>query len=333
MKLKVFDKAAQNVSRATGKAALKIKAKSPTIAIVGGLSLALAGTALLTYRTVKGSSKIAEYKEKVDDVKDMKDEYSRKEEYKADLFKVRKDFVVEIAKIYGMPIAMVIVGSGGVLYGHHLFKMRNIALMGSNAILQNQADKFSDFIDEKFGEGTADKVRVGVRDEDIEVMEKDENGKEKKKKVTVRTVERSDSPGDYCLFFDESSPLWHTSSTLNATTIRNAEKMLSKKLRERGYLFLDEAYEHLMVPIVDERMKCIAHSVGWVYDENKSADENVVSFRVFDQLGGAKINFVNGYENVILLDPNVQGDVYSKMLDDIGLQSAIYNRFRRRNDK
>lgn len=309
--MKLIDNIAQNVSLKAGRATLKLKANAPTIAIVGGLVCVGVGVGIGTYRSIKYAPKIDEYYQRVKNAKETEGEKSEK--HFKEVAIVRAKFVKDISKIYGMPLAMVILGTGAVLYGNHLFKARNLALAGSNAIFQNQVERLSKEIDNAYGEGSAERIKKGGVIKEVEVEDGNGNGKTKKKKAAV--IDYNDL-GDFCLFFDQGSSQWHKSSTLNMMAIKNAEKMLTKKLRMRGYLFLDEAYDFLDVPIIDERMKCIAHSVGWIYDGDKDNPKyaNHVSFRVFDNLTDAKINFVNGYENVILLDPNVDGDIYSKMM-------------------
>lgn len=325
--MKFVSNLTQNAGRTASKLALRVKANAPSIAIIGGLVLVGTGVGIGTYRSVKFAPKIDEYSQRAEYVKTSV--YDSEKERKHDLGKVRRGFALELAKIYGLPLTMVIIGSGGVLYGHHLFKVRNFALAGSNAIFQNQVDRLSNELDDKFGPGTADRVRNGGTVEKRDVTEVDDDGKEKTSKKKVNVFEKDDI-GDFCMFFDERSGLWHKSSALNLSAIKNAEKLLTLRLKNKGYLFLDEAYEELMIPIIDSKMKCIFHSVGWVYDENAEDPEaNAVSFRVFDNVGGAKVNYVNGYEDVILLDPNVQGDVYSKMLDDSKIGYGLFDKFKK----
>ena len=49
--------------------------------------------------------------------------------------------------------------------------------------------------------------------------------------------------------------------------------------------------------------------VGWIYDEKKPNGDNYVDFRIFDAHNEAKRDFVNGYERVVIIDPNVDGPI------------------------
>lgn len=49
--------------------------------------------------------------------------------------------------------------------------------------------------------------------------------------------------------------------------------------------------------------------VGWIYDEKNPIGDNFVDFGIYDMHKEANRDFVNGYEKVILLDFNVDGNI------------------------
>ena len=53
--------------------------------------------------------------------------------------------------------------------------------------------------------------------------------------------------------------------------------------------------------------------VGWIYDEKNPVGDNFVDFGIYDVNNEAKRDFVNGYERSILLDFNVDGNIWDKM--------------------
>ena len=85
-------------------------------------------------------------------------------------------------------------------------------------------------------------------------------------------------------------------------------------LKAKGYLFLNDVYDMLGIP----RTKA-GQIVGWTYDretcESKTVDENgdpvgdgFIDFGIFNAKRPNR-RFVDGYESVILLDFNVEGNV------------------------
>ena len=53
--------------------------------------------------------------------------------------------------------------------------------------------------------------------------------------------------------------------------------------------------------------------VGWVYDENNEVGDNYVDFGIYDINKPKARDFVNGYEKVIVLDFNVDGNIWDLM--------------------
>ena len=53
--------------------------------------------------------------------------------------------------------------------------------------------------------------------------------------------------------------------------------------------------------------------VGWVYDEDNPLGDNYVDFGIYDINREKSRDFVNGYERVILLDFNVDGNILDRI--------------------
>ena len=53
--------------------------------------------------------------------------------------------------------------------------------------------------------------------------------------------------------------------------------------------------------------------VGWVYDEKNPVGDNYVDFGIYDVYNQKAREFVNGYEQSIILDFNVDGNVWDLM--------------------
>lgn len=115
----------------------------------------------------------------------------------------------------------------------------------------------------------------------------------------------NDSISDYARVFDYSCTGWSTSSECNLTFLKNQQSYCNELLRTRGHLFLNEVYDALGIP----RTKA-GQIVGWVYDENNIASDNFVDFGLSEERCK---NFVNGYENTVLLDFNVDGNILDRI--------------------
>ena len=307
-----------------GNLVLRGKEMAPDAAVYAGLVAVIGGTAWLVKRSANSSDKISEYEKKVAQIKNMEhiktsedlENYS-KEQWKKDLFKVRKDFAVELLKVYGPPIATVVIGTGGVLYGRHLFKVRNLALMGSNVALQSNLDSLTKKVDEALGVGTARRFMNGITEETVEVETVDQNGKKKKKKEKREIVRDRSKISPFSEFFDESSRKYHKSAALNLMAIQSVEDEYTRKLHKVGFVSLAEVYLDgcEMVDVPDEKKK-LWQQYGW----KLGAGDDRIDLGIRDNNGErVKINLLNSHESVFLMTPNIDGDIFTLLAKERGL--------------
>ena len=90
--------------------------------------------------------------------------------------------------------------------------------------------------------------------------------------------------------------------------LKQQQNYANEMLKSKGHLFLNEVYDMLGIP----RTKA-GQVVGWVYDEKNPIGDNFVDFGLYDINREAVRNFVNGYERTILLDFNVDGNIWDLM--------------------
>lgn len=276
----------------------KAKSVAPDVLIVGGLVTVIGGTVWLMKKSKDGREVVEEAEDRLLAI-DMSamPETTRKKEIR----NVKKDAAIDLIKVYGPPVSTIAVGSASILWGHKMFRTRTMALMASNSVLQKKLTTLSERIDEEMGQGTSAKFQNGIYTKEEEETYVQKNGKTKTRKVKKDVVT---CPQPYSVFFDEGSKLWHKDPSLNLTTLRNIEKTMTYRLHTRGIVFLEEVYNELDIPIVGDYKKKMCHDLCWVLGEG----ENRVDLGIFRTETG--INLVNGYENVILLEPNVDGNVY-----------------------
>lgn len=122
-------------------------------------------------------------------------------------------------------------------------------------------------------------------------------------KVEIPSVDVS----QYARFFDEGCPNWSKDPEWNLMFLKQQELYANEMLKRNGFLFLNEVYDMLGFP----RTKT-GQIVGWIYDEENPIGDNRVDFGIYKTLPGNR-NFVNGIERNILLDFNVDGDIFTKM--------------------
>lgn len=112
-------------------------------------------------------------------------------------------------------------------------------------------------------------------------------------------------PSLYARFFNETSPAWNENAEYNLTFLRSQQMYANEMLKVRKYVFLNDVYDMLGLP----RTKA-GQIVGWIYDEKNPIGDNCIDFGIFVW---SNREFVNGHENTVLLDFNVDGNILDRL--------------------
>ena len=103
----------------------------------------------------------------------------------------------------------------------------------------------------------------------------------------------------YAQYFDECCSGWTKDPRSNLMFLKYQERYANERLKAKGYLFLNQVYEMLGIPITEE-----GQLVGWVYDVDNPIGDNYVSFGLDSDVNR---DFINGFGNIAILDFNVDG--------------------------
>lgn len=203
-------------------------------------------------------------------------------------------------KLYGPPIALGVASIGCIVGGHGILKKRNIAIAAAYSVVQDRLNEYRQRVVNEFGEDKDFELYHGVKKQEITVEEVDENGKKKKVKKTVNVADPN-GYSKYARFFDDASPNWVSEPEYNLLFLKAQQNYANDLLHARGHIFLNEVYDQLGIPRSKE-----GSVVGWVLGDG----DNFVDFGIYDTRNQEAMDFVNGYENSILLDFNVDGLIY-----------------------
>lgn len=283
---------------------------SPEIFMALGITAIVGGTIMACVATSKEKDIRNEAKEKLQELRESKPEDE------AGLKAYRKDISLSYfqtgltyLKLYGPSIAVEALGIACILKSHNIMKGRNVALAAAYTTLDTAFKGYRNRVAEKFGDEVEKEIRYNLKKESVMEETVTEDGKKKKvKKDILVSDDALPEYSPYARFFDESSIYWDKDATINLQRVYDEQAFANKKLKLRGYLFLNEVYERLGIPITEA-----GQNVGWIYDEKNPLGDNYVDFGLFDQGRPANRRFVNGYEPVILLDFNVDGCITQRL--------------------
>ena len=133
----------------------------------------------------------------------------------------------------------------------------------------------------------------------------DDEGRETKSKTSVKT---RDGYSQYArLWGRDTSNEWDPQSEYNLAKLRSVQELFTLRLNSRGHVFLNEVFDELGLSRTPE-----GAVVGWISQKYGGAD-GYVDFGVIDRHGEEQIkflDFVTGREDHIMLDFNVDGEIW-----------------------
>lgn len=304
------------VSKTLHKTGFKLKKYSPEILAVSGVIGIVTSAVMACKATTKVSAILEESKATIDAIHDCQENPELVEEGKYSDDDAKKDLAityvqtgVKLVKLYAPSVILGTLSITAMLASNDILRKRNAALAAAYATIDGSFKKYRERVIERFGETVDKELKYGVKKQKIEEIVTDpETGKEKKAKKTVEVVEGIDGYSEYARFFDDGCKGWEKDAEANLLFLRAQQQYANDLLVSRGYLFLNEVYNMLGIQITKA-----GQVVGWVYDPDNKDLHNWVDFGIYDVNKPKARDFVNGLERTILLDFNVDGDIWSLM--------------------
>lgn len=287
----------------------KAAVHKPELFVIAGTVCVIAGTVMCCKATMEVDEIVEDHKKKMDKIhsslgKELKDGSTYDEsKQQMDTVKCYGKTFGRLSRVYAPGIGFMLLGIGFYLGAYKVLKTRNIALLGVCQGLQRKLQDYDRRLAQDYGEDVAYAYRNGLEMERVKEKVEDENGK--KKTVETTKYDPSTMYSPYSRFFDESSKYWRKYADINLLFLKMMQTEANRMLQTRGSVFLNEVYDMLDIPRTPEG----AH-VGWLKD---GEGDGFVDFGIFDGDTPAARRFVNGYENVMLLDFNVDGVIYDKL--------------------
>lgn len=301
------------ISRKFNKIGFQFKKHSPEIFVIAGVVGGVTSAVMACKATTKAGDIIEDTKSQLDIIhKGMEDgnihgvEYT-KEDGAKDLTIVYTQTAVKFIKLYGPAVALGTVSIVSILAGHNITRKRNLALTAAYATIDNSFKQYRNRVIERFGEELDRELRYDVKTKEIEETVVNEDGTESTVKTTVNVIDPN-TISDYSRIFDECCASWSKCPEHNLVFLKQQQNYANDLLKSRGHLFLNEVYDMLGFPRTQA-----GQIVGWVYDEKNPIGDNFVDFGIYNLDSERARAFVNGYERSILLDFNVDGNVWKLM--------------------
>lgn len=283
---------------------LHLQKHSPRVMFAGGIVAGVTGTVLACRATLKVSDVLGsaeELKDKAAMLHENDPEGYDDKTYAKDLTAIKFRTILTLTKIYA-PAAGLLMVSAALLTGSHVtLSKRNASLTAAYASVDQAFAKYRERVRDQLGADVDQEMRYGVR-QVSETVEGDDG----KKKVVKHVRVGEGEPSQYARFFDELCPDFKKNAEYNMIFLKAQQNYANDMLQARGHVFLNEIYD--MVGLERSGAGAV---VGWVH--GKGGDD-YIDFGIFDDKTNVRVrDFVNGRENAILLDFNVDGVIYDKI--------------------
>lgn len=297
----------KNITAGASKVAMKLQKHSPEILVGVGAVGVIVSTVLACKATTKVDSILSETNERIKTVnKAVEDGSLNENEYtqedgKKDSLIIYVQTGVKLAKLYAPAVTVGMLSLGSIFASTNILRKRNLAIGAAYAAVDKSFKEYRKRVLERFGEQVDSEMKYGIKAKKFEEIEVDEStGKEKKVKKNVVVVDPN-LESDYAVYFDEKSPNYEPNYDYNMMFVKSQQAYANDRLQTKGCLFLNDVYDSLGLPLTKA-----GQIVGWT----KDGPDGYVNFRIQEV---ERETADGSHEPVILLDFNVEGNVWDKM--------------------
>ena len=313
MKNNWLSKISTSAARFAGKAEFTIKKNSPEILLGAGI-VGFVGTVVLACRATCRADEVLEFhRRKIKDIEDAKEiaDADPEGEMSYDIEIYRQDKAIRylkttgnLAKLYAPTVAVGALSLACILTSRNIMQKRYLGVVAAYNGLSAAFEEYRKRVRDEYGEGLDKHFRYGTTYEELPVY--DENGKKTKEKEQVEKTETGMvmQTDDSCRFFDSSNPNWDKNPAFSMMWLRGQQNILNDILHTRGHVFLNEVYDALGFPHTPQ-----GAVLGWIDGEG----DNCIDFGLYDQNKENVRRFVNGVDNVIMLEFNHDGVIWDKI--------------------
>ena len=313
MKNNWLSKVSTSAARFAGKAEFTIKKNSPEILLGAGV-VGFVGTIVLACRATCRADEVLEFhRRKIKDINDAKEiaDADPEGEMSYDVEIYRQDKAIRylkttgsLAKLYAPTVAVGTLSLACILTSRNIMQKRYLGVVAAYNGLSAAFEEYRKRVRDEYGEGLDKHFRYGTTYDELPVY--DENGKKTKEKEQVEKTETGMvmPTDDSCRFFDSSNPNWDKNPTFSMMWLRGQQNILNDILHTRGHVFLNEVYDALGFPHTPQ-----GAVLGWIDGEG----DNCIDFGLYDPNKENVRRFVNGVDNVIMLEFNHDGVIWDKI--------------------
>lgn len=285
------------------KAGLLLKKHSHEILTYGGIVGGIGAAVLACRATLKLEDTLETGKEEIDAVKTNFEypEAPSKEERK-ELSIAYGRTTVDVVKLYLPAVTLGVASVASILAGHNIISKRSAAYAAAYTAVNDQLKGYRERVAARYGEDVEHELYYDMQDEDISTENPDGS-------VDTVTVKKPGVKGDspFCRYFDKTILTWKNDAESNRFFLGRQQDSANRILKAQGFITLNEVYD-----LIGFKKTSAGIVAGWIYDEDNPLGDNQVDFGMYTDDEETR-RFINGLEPSVLLDFNVDGDIFQKL--------------------
>jgi hypothetical protein len=282
-----------------GNQVLHGKKHAPAILFGAGVIGVVTATVLACKATLKMEEVLDEIHSDLDKARSLEHANYSETDRQKDIALIYLKGSGRIFRMYAPAIGIGVLSIFALTGSHVMLTKRNAAAVAAYAALDKGFREYRDRVMNELGADKDREFRYGKSVKTI--VEETEQGP-----VTKDiTVYGDDTPSIYARVFDDSCPMWQKQPEYNRLFLKCQQNYANDMLNARGHLFLNEVYAMLGM-----KHSSAGAVVGWL----KGDGDGFIDFGIFTNLHSHQTrDFVNGWNDRVLLDFNVDGIIYDKI--------------------
>lgn len=246
-------------------------------------------------------------------------EAGENEKYGKETAMVYGSTMLNIARLYAGPFAILCASLGCFYSSHKIMVKRNFALAAGYKALDTSFKEYRQRTAEKFGSEVEKEILTNTKLQSTDETVVNENGEE----VTMKTVDKvadPDAGSPYGRYFTRHNEHWDRSPDVIKIFMLNTQRDLNDLLFARaktsprgiGMVTLNEAFERMGFDIPADGSGL---SVGWIYDEHEPFGDNYIELDVSPcRLPGDDGRLQQAYYVDFNVDGNIERELYERDL-------------------
>lgn len=310
-----LSKVSSVVARKAGNAELILKKNSPEILLGVGIASFIGTVVAACNATLRADEVLDYHKQKMKDIHDAKEiaDQNPEDELEYDDHLYKQDMAFQylkttgkLIKLYAPSITLGVLSLGCILTSRNIMQKRYLGVVAAYNGVSMAFEEYRKRVRDEYGEDLDKHFRYGTEYSSDTIIDVDENNKKTKTKISTENVDTSklSSGDDTCRVFDSSNPNWDKNPSFSLMWLRGQENILNDLLHTRGHVFLNEVYTALGFPHTPQ-----GAVLGWIDGDG----DDCIDFGLRDYNRENVRKFVNGMDNIILLDFNHDGVIINRI--------------------